>query len=68
MYFPTLMLMPLYEDLDRRARSVAHSSLQTPRPQGRPTWSRGTQGRTALRVRSAVRACAAGAGSAGGRS
>jgi hypothetical protein len=58
-YFPTLMLMPLYEDLDQRARCVAPHSLQTPRTQGRWTWSRRTQ---ALRARSAVTAAAGWAG------
>ena len=65
MYFPTLMLMPLSEELDRRARRVAPRSLQHARTRSRRTQPRGTQARTALRARSAVSACTPDAGPAG---
>jgi hypothetical protein len=64
-YFPTLMLMPLCEDLDRRARCVTMGSLRTARMQGRPVWYRRTPVRSAQRARSAVSAWVAGAGQAG---
>lgn len=67
MYFPTLMLMPLYEDLDRQARCVSQGSLQTLRSPGRRVWLRRTQVRSALRARSAPGVCPAGAGPAGAR-
>lgn len=73
MYFPTLMLMPLYEDLDQRARCVAPRSRATAARRSR-TWLRRTQARTARTARTAQRAplavsgCRAGAGSAGARS
>jgi hypothetical protein len=67
-YFPTLMLTPLYEDLNRRARCVAPCSHRPARAQGRRTRSWETLAHMALRARSAVSACTAGAGAAGARS
>jgi hypothetical protein len=67
-YFPTLMLMPLYEDLHQRTHCVAPRSLQTAPTRGRWTRSYRAHARAALRARSAVSACTAGARSAGARS
>lgn len=55
MYFPTLMLMPLYEDLDLRARCAAPRSLETAARRSR-TWLPRTQARTARTARTAKRA------------
>jgi hypothetical protein len=67
-FFPTLMLMPLFEDLDRRARCLPPRSLQPPVPGAAGPGRGETRARTALRARSAVSACTAGAGPAGARS
>jgi hypothetical protein len=67
-YFPTLMLKPLFEDLDRRARCVAPRSLLPARARGRRIRPWGTQAPAARLGRSAVSARAAGAGPAGARS
>ena len=68
MYFPTLILMPPFEDLHRPAYRVSARSPQPARTLGRRTWSRVTQARTALRARSAVSARTAGAELTGARS
>jgi len=58
-YFPTLMLMPLFDHLDRRARGAAPRSLQPGHAWGRRARSWGTRARTAMRAPSAASACTA---------
>jgi len=66
-YFPTLMLMPMYEELYRRARCIPPGSPQPARARARLARSCGTRARTAMRARPAVSACIAGAGPTGAR-
>ena len=68
MYFPTLMLMPLLEDLHRRARRVGPHPFQPARARGRRIRLRGSRVHAAPRACPAVSACPAGAGPAGARS
>jgi hypothetical protein len=67
-YFPTVMLMPLHEDLDRRARRAVPRSSRPAYARSRRTRPPGTLARTALRARSAVTTRTAAAGPAGARS
>ena len=68
MYLPTLMLMPLLEDLHRRARRADRHPLQPARAGGRRIRPRGARARAALSACHAVSACTAGARPAGARS
>jgi hypothetical protein len=67
-YFPTLMLTPLVEDLHRRARCAGPHPFQPARARGRRIRLRGSRARAALHACPAVSACTAGAGPAGARS
>jgi hypothetical protein len=66
-YIPTLMLLPLLEDLHRRARRAAPHPSRPARAQGRRIRLPGSRARAALPARPAVSARAAAAGPAGAR-
>jgi hypothetical protein len=67
-YFPTLMLMSLLEDLHRRARRAGPHPFQPPRAWGRRIRLRGSRARAVLHACPAVGAGPAGTGPAGARS